>query len=65
MKIVIDSESSRFRAVKRWFICLVIWFVMMVISGIIARQTGWDTDFFEGYFSCVMVGYATGLVRRL
>lgn len=60
MKIVIDSESSKFKTVKRWFIFVIVWFVGMVISAAVSHGTGWDTDFFEGYFSCIIMGYASG-----
>lgn len=65
MRIVIDSESSRFKTFRRWVICMIVWFVIMIISSAIAHRTGWDMDFFEGYFSCVMMGYASGAVRKL
>ena len=59
MKVTLDTQSNGFRSFRRWIICIFIWVVVIIISRVVEERTGWDTDFFEGYFSAVMVAYAS------
>lgn len=58
MRIVLDTKSESWRIFRKWSIVIIIWIVVMILTGAVGHHFNWDTDFFVGYFTCFIFNYS-------
>ena len=55
MRLVFDTDSKGWKTFLKALLFFVIWALMIIISTVISKHIDWDPDFFQGFWTAVLI----------